>query len=109
MISTEYVAISSFPWNFGLIAFFYSSKYCATLGHKANHSFSANAEWSLFEHPRFGLIRALASLRDVKSGEEILVNYNLALNRLIFAPQLFWILSKLPPRSGLPNGISVCG
>ena len=34
-----------------------TSQYCATLAHKANHSFRPNVEWTLFEHPRFGLIR----------------------------------------------------
>jgi hypothetical protein len=31
-------------------------KYCATLGHKMNHSFRPNCmEW-FFDHPRFGVI-----------------------------------------------------
>jgi len=34
-----------------------TSQYSATLAHKANHSFVPNCEWTLFEHPRFGLIR----------------------------------------------------
>ena len=34
-----------------------TSQYCATLAHKANHSFQPNVEWTLYEHPRFGLIR----------------------------------------------------
>jgi len=54
-------------------------KYCATLGHKANHSFVANAEWALVEHPRFGLIRGLASLEDIKKDDEILINYQMNL------------------------------
>lgn len=29
-------------------------KYCATLGHKVNHSFHPNCDFSTFEHPRFG-------------------------------------------------------
>lgn len=57
-------------------------EYCATLAHKANHSFEPNGVWSVFEHPRFGLIRALASLRDIKAGEEIFVNYNMPLNKV---------------------------
>ena len=28
------------------------SQYCATLAHKANHSFTPNVEWGIFEHPR---------------------------------------------------------
>ena len=35
-----------------------TSQYCATLAHKANHSFTPNVEWTLYEHPRFGLIRS---------------------------------------------------
>ncbi|TRY68905.1 hypothetical protein TCAL_03794 [Tigriopus californicus] len=54
-------------------------KYCATLGHKANHSLTPNAEWCLVEHPRFGLIRGLNSQRDIAAGEEILVNYQMNL------------------------------
>ncbi len=51
----------------------------ATLGHKANHSNLPNAEWSLVEHPRFGLIRGLSSIRAIEAGEEILVNYHMNL------------------------------
>ena len=43
-----------------------TSAYCATLGHKANHSFTPNGSFDLFEHPRFGLIRAILSLEDIK-------------------------------------------
>ena len=67
-------------------------KYCATLGHKANHSFVANAEWALVEHPRFGLIRGLASLEDIKKDDEILINYQ------VRPPQLFGILSQAAVR-----------
>ena len=55
------------------------SEYCATLGHKANHSNVPNAEWALVEHPRFGLIRGLNSSRLIKKDEEILVNYQMNL------------------------------
>lgn len=54
-------------------------KYCATLAHKANHSFQPNAEWLLFEHPRFGLIRALRALVNIEADQEILVNYTINL------------------------------
>jgi len=56
-----------------------TSQYSATLAHKANHSFVPNAEWTLFEHPRFGLIRALTSQKAIARGEEILVNYMMTL------------------------------
>ena len=56
-----------------------TSQYCATLAHKANHSFKPNVEWTLYEHPRFGLIRGLTTVVPVKQGEEILVNYQMHL------------------------------
>merc|ERR1712107_386095 len=52
-------------------------QYCATLAHKANHSFTPNVEWGIFEHPRFGLIRSLRAIRDLKKGDELLVNYHM--------------------------------
>ena len=55
------------------------SKYKATLGHKANHSFSNNARWSRIEHARFGLICAITATKDIRRGDEILVNYGLGL------------------------------
>ena len=56
-----------------------TSQYCATLAHKANHSFKPNVEWTLYEHPRFGLIRGLTTVVPIKQGEEILVNYQMHL------------------------------
>ena len=43
-----------------------TSVYCATLGHKANHSFLPNATFDIIDHPRFGLIRAISSLVDIR-------------------------------------------
>merc|ERR1712107_340891 len=31
----------------------------------------------IFEHPRFGLIRSLRAIRDLKKGDELLVNYHM--------------------------------
>eukprot|EP00092_Neocalanus_flemingeri_P016786 GFUD01018155.1.p1 GENE.GFUD01018155.1~~GFUD01018155.1.p1 ORF type:complete len:540 (-),score=94.96 GFUD01018155.1:837-2456(-) len=56
-----------------------TSQYSATLAHKANHSFVPNCEWSLFEHPRFGLIRALTAQKPLARGQEVLVNYMMTL------------------------------
>ena len=55
--------------------------YSATLGHKSNHSFgdSVNAQFTVLEHPRFGLICAVRTKRKVQKGEEILVNYSLGM------------------------------
>jgi histone-lysine N-methyltransferase SETD7 len=51
------------------------SKYCASLGHKANHSFDANCEYSPFHHPRFGHIKCIRTLCCVNEGEELTCNY----------------------------------
>ena len=33
--------------------------------------------WARIDHPRFGLICAIASIRDIEKDEEVLVNYGL--------------------------------
>ncbi|KJE93610.1 histone H3-K4 methyltransferase [Capsaspora owczarzaki ATCC 30864] len=54
------------------------NSYCATLGHKANHHFQLkNAEYGLFTHPRFGLIKCVQALdRAIPAGSEIFVSYD---------------------------------
>lgn len=52
-----------------------TEKYCATLGHKANHSSEANARYVSYEHPRFGSIMAIESVREIKKDEEITCQY----------------------------------
>ena len=52
------------------------TNYRATLGHKANHTFTAkNSRFQSVIHPRFGPIVAVISLKKIKKGEEILVSY----------------------------------
>ena len=52
------------------------TKYRATLGHKANHSFKKdNAYFGHVSHPIFGQIRCLTAKKDIQKDEEILVNY----------------------------------
>lgn len=51
------------------------SKYCASLGHKANHSFTPNCIYDLFMHPRFGPIKCIRTLRAVEADEELTVAY----------------------------------
>lgn len=46
-----------------------------TLGHKANHSDRPNAEFDWTEHPRFGSIRTIVTIRAIEAGEEITVDY----------------------------------
>lgn len=51
-------------------------KYCATLGHKANHSFKLqNAQYEPYWHPRFGSIKCLRSIKSINKNEEIFVDY----------------------------------
>lgn len=49
--------------------------YCASLGHKANHSPSPNCRYAPFLHPRFGPIKCVQTLRRVKAGEELTCDY----------------------------------
>lgn len=51
------------------------SKYCASLGHKANHSFTPNCTYDMFVHPRFGPIKCIRTLRAVEANEELTVAY----------------------------------
>ena len=47
---------------------------------KANHSFIPNAEWTIVEHPRFGLIRGLKALENIEQVTKIflaLINFML--------------------------------
>ncbi|CAL8358696.1 unnamed protein product [Merluccius merluccius] len=52
-----------------------TEQYCATLGHKANHSFTPNCKYDPFVHPRFGQIKCVRTLRAVQKEEELTVAY----------------------------------
>ena len=52
-----------------------SSVYVASLAHKANHSFTPNCQYVAVDHPRFGRIPALKTLRHVEKGEELFSHY----------------------------------
>ena len=49
--------------------------YVATLGHKANHSFSPNCEYAPFCHPRFGDIKCIRTIAPIPKGNELTCNY----------------------------------
>ncbi|CAH1247539.1 SETD7 [Branchiostoma lanceolatum] len=49
--------------------------YCASLGHKVNHSFSPNSKYDLFQHPRFGFIKCIRTMKPVSADEELTVEY----------------------------------
>ena len=48
-----------------------SEAYCASLAHKTNHSFQPNAQFTVFDHPKFGVIPCVATIVDVQQGEEV--------------------------------------
>jgi len=76
--------------------------YSATLGHKVCHSFQPNCETDVFYHPRFGLIRCIATIDNIKAGEEITINYGY---NLAFAPTWYkvaWAKHQKVVR-GLPD------
>jgi len=68
-----------------------TEKYCATLAHKTNHSFTPNCEWTLFESPRFGLIRSITAQKPIKAGEEILINYQMTLAKSPDWYRVIWL------------------
>ncbi len=51
------------------------SRYCATLGHKANHSSAPNARYDVFDHPLHGCIKCVRAIRGIAAGEEVTVDY----------------------------------
>ena len=54
--------------------------YCATLGHKVNHSFHPNCDFGTFIHPRFGRIPCIVALVGLSEGDELFCYYHYALN-----------------------------
>ncbi|XP_060783257.1 histone-lysine N-methyltransferase SETD7 isoform X1 [Neoarius graeffei] len=55
--------------------FNHTENYCASLGHKANHSFTPNCKYDPFVHPRFGPIKCIRTIRAVHEDEELTVAY----------------------------------
>ncbi len=49
------------------------------MAHKANHSFEPNAKFVRYEHPRFGLIPCVTSIKPIKIDDEVTVSYDYAL------------------------------
>ena len=55
--------------------------YCASLGHKVNHSFSPNCVFGTINHPRWGRVRTVVTRELVRAGQELLVDYGYDLLR----------------------------
>ena len=58
-----------------------TQRYCATLGHKANHCFDNNAVYDWFDHPRFGFIKCIRAITTIQAHEEICVLYGYSLSK----------------------------
>ena len=67
-------------------------QYCATLAHKANHSFTPNTRWGRLDHPRFGQVVTIIAIKDIQVGEEVSVNYKYP---VILAPEWYKQCHKL--------------
>ena len=52
-----------------------TTNYCATLGHKMNHSFDYNCTEWFFDHPRHGVVPCAQAQRQIAAGEELLLHY----------------------------------
>ncbi|EDV24845.1 uncharacterized protein TRIADDRAFT_26073, partial [Trichoplax adhaerens] len=71
------------------------NNYCASLGHKANHSFTPNCKYDLYYHPRFGNIKCIRSISDVAPNEELTVDYGYTTNNgLLEAPDWYKAILK---------------
>ena len=55
-------------------------QYSATLGHKCNHSFSPNCQFSIYLHPRYGRLPCLLTSKAVGAGQELLTYYRYLLS-----------------------------
>ena len=79
-------------------------QYCATLGHKACHTFGKrkNARFECLWHPRFGSIMSVVALKHILADEEILVSYNYDLR---YAPEWYQNLWQEYMQTENPNNI----
>ena len=57
---------------------------------KVNHSFEPNAHYDAIDHPRFGVIASVVSLKPIKKGEEIFTHYHYPGRLLNTASGLDW-------------------
>lgn len=82
-----------------------TNSYCASLGHKANHSFRPNCKYDRFHHPRFGSIKCIRTIQRVKTGDELTVAYGYDHTKLdTDAPEWY----KLQLKRFLCNNSNAC-
>jgi len=80
-----------------------TSRYTATLGHKANHEKKANAEYRYVHHPRFGEIVGLFMVADAVAGEEVVVDYGYIEKYLATEAGIKMMLEAAQAMSGITN------
>ena len=57
-----------------------TKNYCATVGHKINHSFNPNCKFSKYIHPMFGPIPCIITTEHVIAGQELFTYYKYLLS-----------------------------
>jgi len=50
-------------------------RYKASIGHKINHSFDPNCRWGVIEHPTFGRVPRVVTIKNLKADEELSCHY----------------------------------
>ncbi|TRY75439.1 hypothetical protein TCAL_09504 [Tigriopus californicus] len=68
--------------------------YRASLGHKINHSFAPNCAWDVVEHPVFGRIPRIVTLRDIEPNEELTCHYKIDMEEAVLRDNLAWYVAQ---------------
>jgi hypothetical protein len=53
--------------------------------------FLSNCRWTRIEHPRFGLICAIKTIRAIPKGQEVLVNYGMGMSDAPLWYKSLWV------------------
>ena len=80
-----------------------TTRYSATLGHKANHEKIVNAEFRFIEHPRFGEIVGLFMVKNAVAGEEVVVDYGYIEKYMATEAGIKMMLEAAQAMSGITN------
>lgn len=81
--------------------FIATDKYRATLGHKINHSFRPNCKWDTCQHPVFGRIPRIVTLKDIQPGQELSCHYMIDLNEACQKEEMTWYMKAWEEESKL--------
>lgn len=74
--------------------FISTENYRASLGHKINHSFAPNCAWDVVEHPVFGRIPRIVTLRDIEPYEELTCHYKIDMEEAVLHDNLAWYVAQ---------------